>query len=498
MVLRLEDTDQTRLVPGAAAALDAMLQWAGIEMNEGPNAGGKHGPYTQSERLPLYRGHADALVASGSAYPCFCTAERLAAVRQLGARTNRLTAYDGACRRLEPEAVQAKLDEGVAHTVRLKTPHKGATTINDLVYGSITFQHTTVDDQVLLKSNGFPTYHLANVVDDHSMGITHVLRGEEWMSSTAKHVLLYRALGWEPPKFAHLPLLVNDDGTKLSKRQGSLHVEELQRQGYLPRALINFSAFLGWRSPGGQQEVYTDIAEMANDFSLEAVARSPAVVDFRKLNNINKQHLALLEPSSSDLADLLPDVRQRVAAAYPAFTCNGNATAIAAADLPKDGSDGTDDGTDDGGNRAQHGHLLLTDGYLESVILCGKTSFETLDQLVKRCGFFWIEPEWSGAAATKLLPKAKAQLAALELLGAGWGALEEDAFADAATLTALLKDAAAEAGTKPGALMPAVRFAVTGTTVGPSICEAVAVIGKTRAMERLVGAILYLKEREAT
>ena len=405
--------------------------------------------------------------------------------------------YDGACRRLDPKTIQNKLDEGVAHTVRLKTPSEGTTTVNDLVYGTITFQHTAVDDQVLLKSNGFPTYHLANVVDDHTMGITHVLRGEEWMSSTAKHLLLYRALGWEPPSFAHLPLLVNDDGTKLSKRQGSLHVEELQRQGYLPRALVNFSAFLGWRSPGGQQEVYTNIAAMAQDFSLEAVARSPAAVDFRKLNNINKQHLTSLESGSSDLAALLPDVRQRVVTYYPSLLNDSSSSSSDSWSTSiKESKDAAYNDPDGGNGQQQDSPLLLGDRYVESVVLCGKDSFETLDQLVRKCGFFWVEPDWSGAAAAVLLPKARAQLEALELLEARWGALHEESFQDAAVLTSTLKEVAAEVGSKPGAVMPAVRFAVTGTKVGPSICNAVSVVGKPRAMARLAGAIQHLKIEE--
>ena len=203
MVLRIEDTDQNRLVPGAADMLVAALRWAGVTIDEGPGAtgAGAHGPYVQSERLGLYDAHAATLMEGGHAYRCFCTSDRLAAVRKLASKVGSSTAYDGACREMHPDQAAEKMAAGVPHTIRLRAPREGSTTVDDLVYGTVKFENASVDDQVLMKSNGFPTYHLANVVDDHLMDITHVLRGEEWLSSAAKHVLLYRAFGWQEPKF---------------------------------------------------------------------------------------------------------------------------------------------------------------------------------------------------------------------------------------------------------------------------------------------------------
>jgi glutamyl-tRNA synthetase len=245
-ILRIEDTDQTRIVPGAVENLIETLKWAGIEFDEGPFKGGPFGPYIQSQRLELYHKHALELVEKGYAYYCFCSPERLEKMRQEQIKLGQPPKYDGTCRRLTSDEVKKKLDEGLPKTIRMKIPEWGELKFNDLIRGDVTINFKVLDDQILLKSDGFPTYHLAVVVDDHYMKISHVIRGEEWLPSTPKHILLYDYFQWEKPYFAHLPLLLNPDRTKLSKRQGDVAVEDYRAKGYLPEAVVNFIALLGW------------------------------------------------------------------------------------------------------------------------------------------------------------------------------------------------------------------------------------------------------------
>lgn len=254
-VLRIEDTDRTREVPGAAESLLTALEWCGVTPDEGPGRiGGPHGPYVQSERLDIYKDHVDTLLDSGWAYRCFCTADRLEALRRDQRARGLPSLYDRACLGLDKDEVERRVAAGEPHVVRLKVP-PGASVVQDAVWGETRFPHSVIDDQVLLKSDGYPTYHLASVVDDHLMRISHVIRGEEWLSSTPKHQLLYEAFGWDAPQFVHLPLLLNADRSKLSKRQGDVAVEDYARKGYLPEALVNFVALLGWRPGGGAEQV---------------------------------------------------------------------------------------------------------------------------------------------------------------------------------------------------------------------------------------------------
>ncbi|XP_019505355.1 PREDICTED: probable glutamate--tRNA ligase, mitochondrial [Hipposideros armiger] len=253
-ILRLEDTDQTRLVPGAAENIEDMLEWAGIPPDESPRRGGPAGPYLQSQRLELYAQAADALVRTGAAYPCFCSPQRLELLKKEALRNRQTPRYDNRCRNLSQRQVAQKLASDPKPAIRFRLDEE-APAFQDLVYGWNRHEVASVEgDPVVLKSDGFPTYHLACVVDDHHMGVSHVLRGSEWLVSTAKHLLLYRALGWPPPRFAHLPLLVNADGSKLSKRQGDLFLERFAAAGFLPDALLDMitncgSGFAGTRSP---------------------------------------------------------------------------------------------------------------------------------------------------------------------------------------------------------------------------------------------------------
>lgn len=288
------------------------FQWAGLKFDEGPShIGGSYGPYIQSQRTLLYKSHADHLLDHGHAYRCFCTPTRLDSIRAYQKRQGRAYAYDGHCRNLSQVDIERRLSEGQAYAVRLKAPREGVTTFRDLVKGEIKFRNQMVDDQILLKSDGFPTYHLANVVDDHLMAITHVVRGEEWIPSTPKHVLLYRYFQWKQPEFAHLPLLLNPDGSKLSKRQGDVNVEAYIQQGYFPEALINFIAYLGWTPEQSESNMdLMTLSDLERVFSWGGLNKTGAVVRREKLDYFNKAHLQRL--AGTDMSRLVNELRQTV------------------------------------------------------------------------------------------------------------------------------------------------------------------------------------------
>ena len=289
-ILRLEDTDRKRSVKGATENLQESLRWTGIQFDEGFHIGGPDAPYVQSKRLELYRKYTDRLVAQGNAYYCFCTAKELAGIREEQLAQKRATSYNGRCRTLSQEEIRARQERGLSCTVRLKIPcDRTEYCIRDTIRGEVRIQSDQIDDQILLKSDGFPTYHLANVVDDHLMRITHVIRGEEWLPSTPKHLQIYEYLGWKPPQFAHLPLLLNPDRSKLSKRRGDVTIEEYRAKGFLPEALINFVALLGW-SPEDGQELHS-VTELTEKFSLDRVGKAGAIFDVEKLKWMNRQYI---------------------------------------------------------------------------------------------------------------------------------------------------------------------------------------------------------------
>jgi glutamyl-tRNA synthetase len=287
-ILRIEDTDRARYVPDALADIMASMRWLGIEWDEGPDKPGACGPYTQSERLPLYREAVEGLLAGGHAYRCFCTAERLEEMR---AAQKSETRYDGRCRDLSNEESARLLASGLPHVVRLAAPRNGTTQVYDFLRGDVAFENALQDDLVLLKGDGFPTYHLAHVVDDHAMGITHVLRGEEWLPSTPKHVLLFAAFGWTPPLYVHLPVILSPSGGKLSKRDGAANVREFIEMGYLPEAMTNFLALLGW-SFDGERSMFT-MAELEKEFVIEKIGMASPVFDRAKLDDYNGKYIRM-------------------------------------------------------------------------------------------------------------------------------------------------------------------------------------------------------------
>jgi glutamyl-tRNA synthetase len=302
-LLRIEDTDRTRYNEVALRDLLVDLKWLGLNWDEGVEVGGPCGPYQQSERLDLYHQHVMTLVEKGLAYPCFCTSQRLEDVRKEQELQKLDLGYDRHCRDLDPNEARLRMEKGEPYVIRLKVPLDGVTVFEDLLRGKIEMQNALQDDLVLLKTDGFPTYHLASVVDDHAMEVTHVLRGDEWITSTPKHVMLYLAFGWEMPVFCHLPVILAAGGGKLSKRKGAVAVGEYRKMGYTSQALFNFLALLGW-NPGDDREKMT-LTEMIQAFALERISAKSAVFDEKKLLWLNGQYLG-----QTPALELLPLVRE--------------------------------------------------------------------------------------------------------------------------------------------------------------------------------------------
>ena len=288
-ILRIEDTDKERQAVGAEQAINRILKWAGLEHDEGPDIGGHYGPYRQSERLDIYQQYIRKLLETGQAYYCFCSPERLDKMRQEQQAKGEPVKYDRHCLHLNSQTIQAKLKAGQPYVIRQKINSNGQTEFNDLVRGKIVIQNNILDDSILIKSDGYPTYNFANVIDDHLMKISHVIRGEEYINSTPKYIQLYQAFGWDIPQHAHLSLILNQQRAKLSKRDGDVSVEDYIQQGYLPEAIINFVALLGW-NPGDERELFT-LQELIREFDFAKVHKAGAVFDTAKLNWMNGHYI---------------------------------------------------------------------------------------------------------------------------------------------------------------------------------------------------------------
>ena len=300
-VLRIEDTDRERFIDGGIENIVRSLAWVGLRPDEGVDLDkmgkitqkGDCGPYIQSERLDIYKKYVDELIKNGHAYYCFCSKERLDELRKMQELNKMPTGYDQHCCNCPKDEIEKRIKSGEPHVARMKMPKEGTTKFNDLIKGEVEFKNELIDDQVILKADGYPTYHLAVVVDDHLMEITHVIRGEEWLSSTPKHIQLYKMFGWKAPEFAHLPLLLNPDKSKLSKRQGDVAVEDYKAKGYLPEAMVNFVAFLGW-NPGTDKELF-NLDGLAKEFDLSRVNKSGAVFNLPKLDWYNEQYIRAMD-----------------------------------------------------------------------------------------------------------------------------------------------------------------------------------------------------------
>ncbi|MDZ4696040.1 MAG: glutamate--tRNA ligase [Deltaproteobacteria bacterium] len=322
-VLRIEDTDQTRSHPASEAAILRALRWVGLNWDEGPDVGGPHAPYRQSERTELYRKATVDLLGTGAAYRCFCTVERLDGVRKTQQDSKApFVGYDGHCRAIPMADSVARAAKGEVHVVRLRTPDHGDTVVQDRLRGEVRFENSRIDDQILMKSDGFPTYHLANVVDDHHMEITHVIRAEEWLTSTPKHDLLYAAFGWKAPEWIHMPLLRNPDKSKISKRKNPVSLDYYKDAGFLPEALLNYLGTMGWSISGDRD--HFDLEEMIKVFSFDRISLGGPVFDLVKLTAMNAQYLRALDDaaivarlrdwrfSDAYLQRLVPLVRERI------------------------------------------------------------------------------------------------------------------------------------------------------------------------------------------
>ncbi|MEK7139411.1 MAG: glutamate--tRNA ligase [Patescibacteria group bacterium] len=445
-ILRIEDTDQARLVAGATEKLLATLARVGLTPDEGPTQGGDYGPYVQSQRLPIYQQHVKQLVAAGQAYYCFCSTERLTSVRAQKIAAKEPPMYDRHCANLSADEVAKRLAASEPHTIRLRVP-AGSTTLPDLVWGEVTIANATIDDQVLLKADGFPTYHLAVVVDDHLMNISHVLRGDEWLPSTPKHLLLYRAFGWPPPQFAHLPLILNPDRSKLSKRQGDVAAEDFLTQGYLPVALLNFIALLGWHPGGGEETEIFSLRELIKRFSIAEINKAGAGFDLQKLDWINGQYLRQL--SGPEL----------VAAARPFL-----APTLTQREWPAD--------------------------YLEQVLNLERDRIKKLSDLPAAVSYFFEEPltydpqllQWKDTppgVVQSNLEKLAIWLASVR----PW---------TAAGLAEKITAWIAEQGLTKGEVLWPLRVALSGRDKSPGPFEIAAVLGPDQTIERVHAAIEYL------
>ncbi len=459
-ILRIEDTDRERYQEDALEDVYHTFDWLGFHWDEGPDIEGPHGPYLQSQRLPLYHKYAARLVETGHAYPCFCSEERLARLREQQAAAKGPLGYDRHCRDLSAAEVEKQRKKNPNPVIRFKIPLEDTTSFHDELLGDIEQANRDIPpDPVLLKSDGYPTYHLANVVDDHAMKITHILRAQEWLSSGGLHVLLYKAFGWEPPKYCHLPMVLGPDGQKLSKRHGATRVIEFREKGYLPEAMINYVALLGWSFDASRE--FFGLKELEGLFNLEGLNKAPAVFDYRKLEWFNGQYIRKTPPEKL-MELLLPFLR-------------------------RDG--------------------LLPEGTLSAEderLLCGlvplvQERLTVLSDVGPMVRYLFREPEPADAAemVPKKLDTAKTALVLAKL---------KDALKKAPGLwqpgaplegtEAAMRALAEELDVKLGDLLMPLRVAVTGSRVSPPLFESIRLLGETRTLKRIDRALKVLEPQK--
>lgn len=444
-ILRIEDTDQERQVEGAVDVIYNTLRMTGLKHDEGPDIGGDYGPYVQSERMGMYMDYAKELVEKGEAYYCFCTKERLESLKESNAEGAAFAKYDRHCLGLSKEEVQAKLDAGEPFVIRQKMPDSGTTTFSDVVYGDITVENTELDDQILMKADGFPTYNFANVVDDHLMHITHVVRGSEYLSSTPKYNLLYKAFGWEPPVYVHLPAVMRDAHHKLSKRHGDKSFEDLVREGYVVEAIVNYIALLGW-SPSGTQEIFS-LKELEENFDMAGLSKSPAIFDIKKLTWMNSEYLKAM------------DFDKFYALAEPKLK-----EALAGTDLD-----------------------------LKKIAALLQKRLETLNDIPGLVEFFKTLPEYGTELYTHKKMKTNDEIA-LSSLEAALPVLENLADWNTTSIHDALMALVGELGIKNGQLLWPVRTALSGEPTSPGgAMELADILGKEESLRRIRKGIELLK-----
>jgi glutamyl-tRNA synthetase len=424
-IIRIEDTDRTRLVEGSEDRILASLKWLNIPHQEGPDIGGLYAPYRQSERLKLYKKYVLELIANGHAYYCFCTGERLDTMRKDQEKNHQPPMYDGLCKKIDPTEAKKRVEAGEKYVVRLNVPDTGMTTFTDLIRDEISFENKLIDDQVLLKSDGFPTYHLGVVVDDHEMKISHIIRGEEWISSTPKHILLYKYFGWELPVFAHMPLLRNPDKSKLSKRKNPVWVSWYKEQGFLSEAVINYLGSMAWAFPDGR-DIYS-LDEMIKEFALEHVQTTAPIFNLEKLRWMNGEYIR--QKTDEELKELL----------------------------------------------YQHVSMLKQEqcGLVMKIIPLIKERIHTLNEFLSLAGFFFEKPTEFERPLKKDVIKLLNDVLSTST---EW---EHD------YLESLIRTSAEKNSMKAKDLFMELRVAVTGKTVGPPLLESLEVLGKKETLSRL-------------
>ncbi|AEG32868.1 glutamyl-tRNA synthetase [Thermus thermophilus SG0.5JP17-16] len=427
-IVRIEDTDRARYVPGAEERILAALKWLGLSYDEGPDVGGPHGPYRQSERLPLYRRYAEELLKRGWAYRAFETPEELERIRK------EKGGYDGRARNIPPEEAEARARRGEPHVIRLKVPRPGTTEVKDELRGVVVYDNQEIPDVVLLKSDGYPTYHLANVVDDHLMGVTDVIRAEEWLVSTPIHVLLYRAFGWEVPRFYHMPLLRNPDKTKISKRKSHTSLEWYKAEGFLPEALRNYLCLMGFSMPDGR-EIFT-LEEFIEAFTWERVSLGGPVFDLEKLRWMNGKYIREVLSLEEVAERVKPFLREA-------------------------------------------GLSWESEAYLRRAVELMRPRFDTLKEFPEKARYLFTEDYPMAEKAQRKLEEG------LPLLKELYPRLKAQEEWSEAALEALLRGFAAEKGVKLGQVAQPLRAALTGSLETPGLFEVMALLGKERVLKRL-------------
>jgi glutamyl-tRNA synthetase len=451
-VLRIEDTDQKRFQEDALREIFTSLKWLGLDWDEGPEREGELGPYLQSHRTDLYNEHAQSLLDRDKAYLCFCTPERLERVRQEQHKIKMTqgSGYDRHCRGLSKKQVEEFKNKGKPHVVRLKVPREGKIIFKDLIRGEIEYSNDVLDDLVLLKSDGYPTYHLANVVDDHFMKISHVLRGDEWISSTPRHILLYEAFGWKPPHFAHLPVILSQSGGKLSKRKGAASVLDYKNSGFLADALFNFLALLGW-APGDDRELMAK-HDIIKSFSLKRVSPKAAVFDEKKLEWMNGHYLR-----ESPVSSIFNEVVQK---------------------WEKQGLIKKSDQYDN--------------AYLKTIIGLLKDRVKKVNDIAHQADYFFEDPREYDAKAVKKHFKGESSMV-LKHLAEKLGTLT---VFDQISLEKVYREMADELNLSAGKLIHPTRLAISGVSVGPGLFEMMEVLGKEKVINRINRAVLWLEPKK--
>ncbi|XP_072320177.1 nondiscriminating glutamyl-tRNA synthetase EARS2, mitochondrial [Eucyclogobius newberryi] len=445
-ILRLEDTDQSRLVPGAAQAIEDMLDWAGIPPDESPQRGGPVGPYLQSQRLQLYSSTAQRLLQSGHAYHCFCSPQRLELLKKEALRSGQTPRYDNRCRHLQPAQVEQRLAQGLSHVVRFRL-QEGAEPFHDLVFGWTRHEVAQVEgDPVILKADGFPTYHLANIVDDHHMRVSHVLRGSEWLISTSKHLLLYRALAWTPPAFGHLPLLMNKDGSKLSKRQGDIFIQRFRMEGVLPEALLDITTNCG--SGFDSNRTGRTLEELIREFNPSKITTHSALMDLDKLSEFNRIHLQRRVEEPQLCSSLVSHLQSQLLLQY--------------SELSQDQD-------------------VLQPAYITRVLRHRKGHISSVKELLSpQYSYLWIRPSYSFqqvAAVTSEAPHIVSLVIRL---------LEQSEELTVERLSTELKVVAKQSqSTKYREVMKLLRLALSGLQQGPSVAEMMVCLGGSESTHRL-------------